>query len=103
MRNGANLDGKDATYCATSLCHTGFFTIMNIKKGQLLRKSKFSMLTDLNPGFGGSWDMLVWPKEFLNFIHGFKSAILAIFQIWQNGTFEPVHEIQKLFWPKDFL
>jgi hypothetical protein len=28
-------------------------------------------------------------------MHGFKSAILAIFQFWQNGTFEPVHEIQK--------
>ena len=36
-------------------------------------------------------------------MHGFKSAILAIFQFWQNGTFEPVHEIQKLFWPKDFF
>ena len=44
-----------------------------------------------------------WPKKFLNFMHGFKSAILAIFQFWQNGTFEPVHEIQKKFWPKDFF
>ena len=26
-------------------------------------------------------------------MHGFKSAILAIFQFFQNGTFEPVHEI----------
>ena len=44
-----------------------------------------------------------WPKEFLNFIHRFKSTILAIFQFCQNGTFEPVHEIQKIFWPKSFL
>ena len=22
---------------------------------------------------------------------------------WQNGTFEPVHEIQKFFWPKAFF
>ena len=35
------------------------------------------------------------PKDFLNFMHGFKSAILSIFQFWQNDTFEPVHEIQK--------
>ena len=44
-----------------------------------------------------------WPNEFLNFMHSFKSAILAIFQFWQIGTFEPVHEIQKFFWPKDFF
>ena len=36
-------------------------------------------------------------------MHGFKSAILAIFPFCQNGTFEPVHEIQKFFWPKDFF
>ena len=34
-------------------------------------------------------------KKFLNFMHGFKSAILAIFHFCQNGTFEPMHEIQK--------
>ena len=28
-------------------------------------------------------------------MHGFKSAILAIFPFCQNGTFEPVHENQK--------
>jgi hypothetical protein len=39
-------------------------------------------------------------KKKLNFMHGFKSAILAIFQFCQNGTFEPVHEIQKNFGPK---
>ena len=31
------------------------------------------------------------------------SKVLAIFQFWQNCTFEPMHEIQKLFWPKDFF
>ena len=25
-----------------------------------------------------------WPKKFLNFMHGFKSAILAIFQFWSS-------------------
>ena len=44
-----------------------------------------------------------WPKFFLNFMHRFKIAILAIFQFCQNGTFEPVHEIQKFFWPKAFF
>ena len=33
-------------------------------------------------------------------MHGFKSAILAIFQFCQNGTFEPVHEIRNFFQPK---
>ena len=44
-----------------------------------------------------------WPIFFLNLMHGFKSSILAIFQFCQNGTFEPVHEIQKNFWPKVFF
>ena len=44
-----------------------------------------------------------WPNFFLNSMHGFKSAILAIFQFWQNGTFEPVHGIQKKIWLKDFF
>ena len=44
-----------------------------------------------------------WTKKFLNSVHRFKSAILAIFQFWQNGTFELVHGIQKKFWPKDFF
>ena len=30
-------------------------------------------------------------------MHRFKSAILAIFQFWQNGTFEPMYGIQKKF------
>ena len=36
-------------------------------------------------------------------MHGFKSAILAIFPFCQNGTFERVHEIQNFFLPKDFF
>ena len=36
-------------------------------------------------------------------MHGFKSAILAIFHFCQNGTFEPVHEIQKFFLAKSIL
>ena len=44
-----------------------------------------------------------WPKIFFNFMHRFKSAILAKMKNCQNGTFEPVHEIQKKFWPKAFF
>jgi hypothetical protein len=33
----------------------------------------------------------------------FKSAILAIFQFFQNGTFDPLHEISNLFCPKAFF
>ena len=36
-------------------------------------------------------------------MHRFKSAILAIFLFFQNGTFEPVHEIWNFFWPKVFF
>ena len=36
-------------------------------------------------------------------MHGFKSAILAEWKNCQNGTFEPVHEIQNFFWQKDFF
>ena len=35
-------------------------------------------------------------------MQGFKSAILAIFHFWQNGTFEPLHEIQ-IFFAKSIL
>ena len=38
-----------------------------------------------------------WPQKFLNFIHGF---ILAEWKYCQNGTFEPVHEIQIFFGQK---
>ena len=36
-------------------------------------------------------------------MHQFKSAILAIWQFFQNGTFEPVHKIWNFFWPKVFF
>ena len=36
-------------------------------------------------------------------MHGFKSAILAEWKNCQNGTFEPVHEIQIFFCQKDFF
>ena len=88
---------------------------INSRKG-FFRKLHLCTFYCINSGFGGPWDMLrkknsychfhnaskecFWPKKFLNFMHGFKSAILAIFHFCQNGTFEPVHEIQKNFWPK---
>ena len=37
------------------------------------------------------------------FLWSFYIYILAIFQFSQNGTFEPVHEIQNCFWPKVFF
>jgi hypothetical protein len=33
-------------------------------------------------------------------MHGFKSAILAIFQFWKYGTFELAHGIQNFFLAK---
>ena len=36
-------------------------------------------------------------------MHRFKSAILAIWQFFQNGTFEPVHEIWNFLQPKVFF
>ena len=42
-------------------------------------------------------------KFFSNFMRELKSAILAILQFCQNGTFEPMHENQKKFWPKAFF
>ena len=36
-------------------------------------------------------------------MYGFKSASLAEWKNCQNGTFAPVHEIQKFFLPKDFF
>jgi hypothetical protein len=45
---------------------------------------------------------MLWQKKILNFMQGFKSAILAK-PFWQNGTFEPLHEIQKNILPKAFF
>ena len=55
------------------------------------------------PHFHNASKECFWPKKFLNFMHGFKSAILAKMKNCQNGTFEPVHEIQNFFWPKVFF
>ena len=41
-----------------------------------------------------------WQKKILNFTHGFKSAKMAKMKNCQNGTFEPVHEIQNFFGQK---
>ena len=38
-----------------------------------------------------------WGRHFGNF------SFLAIFLFCQNGTFEPMHEIQKFFWSKAFF
>ena len=44
-----------------------------------------------------------WKPYFWDLEHGFKSVILPELKNCQNGTFQPVHEIQKFFWPKDFF
>ena len=36
-------------------------------------------------------------------MQGFKSAILPELKTCQNGTFEPLHEIQKIFWPRHYF
>ena len=36
-------------------------------------------------------------------MEGFKSGILAEWKYCQNGIFKPLHEIQNIFWPKDFF
>jgi hypothetical protein len=51
------------------------------------------------------WQNIAGSKKFFigHFMHGFKSAILAIFQFLQNGTFEPMHEICKKNLAKSIL
>ena len=41
-----------------------------------------------------------WPNFFLNFMHGFKSAILAKWKNCQNGTFEPCMKFKKFYGQK---
>ena len=71
-----------------------------------LRKSLFCSLAGLNHGFGGPWDSLwiflsnstfimLLVQKFLNFMPGFKSDILAIFQFCHNATFESFWEIYR--------
>ena len=64
------------------------------------------ILTPYTPGvyYGKHFTWYVHTAcTFLNFMQGFKSAILAIFQFCQNGTFEPVHDIRNFFLPKTFF
>ena len=44
-----------------------------------------------------------WPKKNLNFMHGFKSAILAIFTFCQNGTFDMCMKFKKFFGHKTYF
>jgi len=37
------------------------------------------------------------------FLNSMKGLIRTFWQSWQNGTFEPMHGIQKNFWPKDLF
>jgi len=57
--------------------------------------------------FGGGITIIVNPPERKpakrTYVHRFKSAILAIFQTWQNGTFKPMYGIQKKNLPIDFF
>jgi hypothetical protein len=48
-------------------------------------------------------DLLSLKKHAAHYSFQYKSAILVIFHFWQNGTFEPLHEIQNLFLPKAFF
>ena len=72
----------------------------------------------INPGFGRPWGMLwilfvngtfIMPqkKSFGQKIFEFHTRVqkcnLAEWKNCQNDTFEPEHEIQKFFWPKDFF
>ena len=82
-----------------------------------LRKPQFLTLNDLNSGFGGPWDMLgiflvnvnfkmLQKKSFgekIGFHAQFQKCNLPQLKNCQNGTFEPVHKIQKLFWTNYFF
>ena len=66
------------------------------KPSQELKKKSYCHLHNASKEY-------VWPKKISNFMHGFKSAILAKMKNCHNGTFEPVHEILNFFWPKVFF
>ena len=107
------LDGKKTTRSQFSIPGLGEIH-RNLKKKKKInsrksffRKSPFCTFSCINPGFGRPWDKLwiffsychfyntskgcFWPKTFLNFMHRFKSAILAIFHFcillehYENG------------------
>ena len=48
------------------------------------------------PHFHNASKECFWPNFFFNFMHRFKSAILAKMKNCQNGTFELVHGIQNI-------
>ena len=75
-----------------------------------LKKVPICTLTDLNTRFGGPWNKLqiilvngtfIMPQKKSFGQKKFWISCTAIFPFCQNGTFEPVHEIQKYFWSKD--
>ena len=84
-----------------------------------MKKVPICTLTYLNPGFGGPWNKLqiilvngtfIMPqkksfgqKNFRISCTGSKVPFWQFLHSAKNGTFEPVHEIQKFFWPKDFF
>ena len=84
----------------------------NLREG-FFRKSPFCTFFYINTGFGGPWVMI--RKKFFIAIFimlqkntfGQKKfenhAILAEMKNCQNGTFEPVHEIQNFFFDKSIL
>ena len=75
--------------------------ICNIKKiffhCILYKQSIYSMFQNLHNGKDLSQNTTS------ETIHRFKIAILPELKNCQNGAFEPMHEIQKLFWSKDFF
>ena len=75
------------------------------KRVQELKLSKIVNTKNCSPNSIFLQEVYIPPKKKkkFNFTHGFKSAILAEWKNCQNGTFAPVHEIQKNFWPKDFF
>ena len=48
-------------------------------------------------------DLLSLKKHAAHYSFQYKSAILVIFHFWQNGTFEPLNEIQNWFLSKAFF
>ena len=72
------------------------------KRVQELKLSKIVNTKNCSPNSIFLQEVYIPPKK-LNFTHRFKRAILAEWKNWKNGTFEPVLEIQKFFWSKDFF
>ena len=89
---------------------------INSQEG-FLEKRLFCTFSSINSEFGALWGILwiffyclfmmlqknAFGQKKSNFMHKFKSAILEKLKNCNNDTFELVHEIQKLFWPKAFF